>query len=123
MKRILIAAACLSLAACGAKPATFQVQANDFVKATLSLCGQESPMKQTGNTFAVDRRITCSGAGEIRLVHKTGPETICQIQSATPGFPGRWTFMAAGPECVLGSLESKDVKSSETAVNAPAKKP
>ncbi|HET9161331.1 MAG TPA: hypothetical protein VFN88_12030 [Caulobacteraceae bacterium] len=121
MKRILIAAAvCLPLAACGPKPATFQIEAEGVEKATLSLCGEKSPMKQTGNIFAVDRKISCSGEGDILLKYKNGPEVACHIQYVTAKFPGYWKYFAQGGQCGLDSLENKDIPKPK---EKPAEKP
>ena len=66
MKRILFAvAACSVLAACGPKPATFEIEADGVEKAELDLCDQKSPMKQTGKVFTVDRKISCNAAAPL----------------------------------------------------------
>jgi hypothetical protein len=118
---ILAAAACLVLAACGPKPATFQIEADGVESATLSLCDKQSPMKLVGKVFTVDRRITCSGEGDILLKYKNGPKAACHIEYVTANFPGRWTYFAQGGQCGLDSLENKDVPTPPE-TNAPTKK-
>ena len=129
MKRLLIALiACAGLSSCGPKPATFQIEADGVEKATLSLCDQKTPMKQTGAVFTVDRKITCSGEGDIMLKYKNGPEVACHIQYVSANFPGRWKYFAQGGQCGLDSLENKNVPNPKPAPapakaeNAPAKK-
>jgi hypothetical protein len=127
MKRILFAvAACSLLAACGEKPATFEIEADGVEKADLDLCGQKSPMKQTGKVFTVDRKISCSGEGDILLKYRNGPQVACHIQYVSMGFPGHWKYFAQGGQCGLDSLENKNVPNPKPkpepakAANAPA---
>jgi len=125
MKRVLLAvAACAALAACGPKPATFEIEADGVEKAELDLCDQKSPMKQTGKVFTVDRKITCSGEGDILLKYKGGPQVACHIQYVSANFPGHWKYFAQGGQCGLDSLENKNVPNAKQApaTNAPAKK-
>ncbi|MDB5451688.1 MAG: hypothetical protein JWO33_266 [Caulobacteraceae bacterium] len=110
MRRLILAtAACLTLTACGQKPATFQIEVTgpQPASATLSLCDKESPMKKKGAVFSVDRRITCSGEGDIRLKYPNGATYACHIQYVTPGVPGHWKYYAQGPQCGLGEIELK----------------
>jgi len=124
MKRILFAvAACSVLAACGPKPATFEIEADGVEKATLDVCDQKSPMKKAGKVFTVDRKLTCSGEGDIQLKYTNGPEVACHIQYVSANFPGHWKYFAQGGQCGLDSLENKNVpnpKPKPAATNAPA---
>jgi hypothetical protein len=126
MKRFVIALiAVAGLTSCGPKPATFEIEADGVEKATLSLCDQKSPMKQAGKVFSVDRKITCSGEGDIMLKYKGAPaEVACHIQYVSANFPGRWRYFAQGGQCGLDSLENKNVPNPkpEPVTNAPAKK-
>jgi hypothetical protein len=108
MKRFaLVLAGALALSGCGPKPATFQIEAEGVESASLSLCGKETPMKLVGKVFTTDRRITCSGEGDIQLKYKGGPKVACHIQYVSANFPGRWKYFAQNGQCGLDSLEVK----------------
>ena len=110
MRRLIIASiACLCLAACGPKPATFQIEAGGEqpVSATLSLCGKDSPMKKVDKVFAVDRRVTCSGEGDIRLKFAGGKTYACHIEYVSPGVPGHWKYFTQNGECGLDAIDLK----------------
>jgi hypothetical protein len=110
MRRLIIAsAACLLLAACGQKPATFQIEAGGEqpTAATLSLCGKDSPMKKKDKVFTVDRRVTCSGEGDIRLTFAGGKTYACHISYVSPGVPGHWKYFTQNGECGLDAIDLK----------------
>lgn len=109
MKRLPIAfALCLGLVACGAKPATFQVETDGTpLSASLSLCGKETAMHRADKIFATDRRVDCSGEGDVKLKLKGGAQLNCHIGTVTPGVAMRWKFYAQGDACGLDAIELK----------------
>lgn len=90
----------LALGGC-AKNNTFEVRDPRGLvsKATLRLCGSETPLEREGATLRLTRPITCEGNGEILLVYGDGGPEHCLVGYVTSDAEQDWRFRANQSSC------------------------
>ena len=91
----------MALGGCGGPKNTFVVQDPRGLvgRATLRLCGSETPLVREGQRLSLSRSITCEGDGEIQLVYIDGGPEHCLIGYVTPEAQQNFQFRANQSSC------------------------
>lgn len=95
----------LAVSGCAAKN-TFEVDDPHGLvrRATLRLCGYETPLERHGDTLTLTRSITCGeGDGEVLLIYKDGGPEHCIVGYVTSDAVQDWHFIAKQSSCELQS--------------------
>ncbi|ODP38475.1 hypothetical protein BFL28_13960 [Sphingomonas turrisvirgatae] len=74
-------------------------EAKLVASATLTLCGDDTPLRRSGDRFGGSRVIDCEGSGSIRLRYASGREYNCIVGYVTPGSVQNFTFRPTRTGC------------------------
>lgn len=77
----------------------FEVQGAGAVSAELTLCGQSTELKQTGEKFAGSISIRCEGDGVIKVRFPNQQTVNCAIGYVTPGAVQSFKFKVENGRC------------------------
>ncbi len=80
---------------------TFEVDSGSSpgAAATLTICGNKTPLKRSGALLATSRTITCEGHGEVRVQLTNGGVTACPVGYVTPGLKQDFRFRLDDGKC------------------------